>query len=208
MNANTPKTRLRLGFNPKQLGIMIGVGAVLMSLAVWFVSTRLDRYLTTPSGTPGSSPTSNATAEESKKIHALLFFLSNDGMSLESTSQEVLYGATSATQARHVLEAEFSTPPNGKLSPIPRGTTVLNVFLTPQGEAFVDLGGNITTGQTGGSLDEALAVYAVVNTVAVNLPEVSSVQILVNGKQVDSLAGHIDLRRPLGKSLEWVRKGA
>jgi len=43
--------------------------------------------------------------------------------------------------------------------------------------------------------------------VTVNLPNISAVQILVGGQQVDSLAGHIDLRYPLGKSLDWVRKG-
>jgi spore germination protein GerM len=208
MSADDPKTRLRLGFKPRQLWTMAGVGAALLAVSVWFVSSRLDRYLTTPAGGTSAAPAANRTAEESKKIHALLFYLSDDGMSLESSSQEVMYGATSAAQARRVLEAEFATPPSGKLSPIPRGTTVLNVYLTPQGQAFVDLGGAITTGATGGSLDEALTVYAIVNTVVVNLPDVSSVQILVNGKQVDSLAGHIDLRRPLSKSLDWVRKGA
>ena len=30
------------------------------------------------------------------------------------------------------------------------------------------------------------------------------VQILIDGKEVDTLAGHVDLRRPLAKSLEWV----
>jgi hypothetical protein len=36
---------------------------------------------------------------------------------------------------------------------------------------------------------------------------VSAVQILVDGKAVDTLAGHIDLRHPLERSLKWVRKG-
>jgi hypothetical protein len=30
------------------------------------------------------------------------------------------------------------------------------------------------------------------------------VQILVNGKEVDTLAGHVDLRHPLAKNLEWI----
>ena len=38
----------------------------------------------------------------------------------------------------------------------------------------------------------------------VNLPAVTRVQILVDGKEVDTLAGHVDLRHPLAKSLEWV----
>jgi hypothetical protein len=30
------------------------------------------------------------------------------------------------------------------------------------------------------------------------------VQILVDGKQVETLAGHIDLRRPIEKNLTWI----
>jgi hypothetical protein len=36
-----------------------------------------------------------------------------------------------------------------------------------------------------------------VNAVTANLPAISQVQILVDGREVDTLAGHIDLRRPL-----------
>ena len=30
-----------------------------------------------------------------------------------------------------------------------------------------------------------------------NLPAVTGVQILIDGKEVDTLAGHLDLRRPI-----------
>jgi hypothetical protein len=43
--------------------------------------------------------------------------------------------------------------------------------------------------------------------VTTSLPDVTAVQILIDGKEVDSLAGHIDLREPIGKSGAWVRKG-
>jgi hypothetical protein len=41
----------------------------------------------------------------------------------------------------------------------------------------------------------------------VNLPDITGVQILIEGKEVDSLAGHLDLRAPLAKALDWVEKG-
>jgi len=41
----------------------------------------------------------------------------------------------------------------------------------------------------------------------VNIPDITAVQILIDGHQVDTLAGHIDLRYPLGKALDWVQKG-
>jgi hypothetical protein len=39
-----------------------------------------------------------------------------------------------------------------------------------------------------------------VNAVTANLPALSTVQILVEGKEVDTLAGHVDLRRPLQRN--------
>jgi hypothetical protein len=33
---------------------------------------------------------------------------------------------------------------------------------------------------------------------------VSSVQILIDGHEVDTLAGHVDLRRPLTRNPAWV----
>jgi hypothetical protein len=50
-----------------------------------------------------------------------------------------------------------------------------------------------------------LTVYAIVNAVTTNLPAVQRVQILVDGKEVDTIAGHIDVRRPLTGDLSRVR---
>ena len=45
------------------------------------------------------------------------------------------------------------------------------------------------------------------NAVTANLPDVTAVQILVDGKEVDSLAGHIDFGKPIGRANDWIRKG-
>ena len=70
----------------------------------------------------------------------------------------------------------------------------------------MDLSPEISTAHPGGSLNEILTVYAVVNAVAVNLPSVTGVQILVDGREVDTLKGHVDLRRPMQKDLRWVQE--
>ena len=92
------------------------------------------------------------------------------------------------------------------LSAIPSGTKVRAVYLSPRGEAYIDLTGEVSRGHTGGSLDEALAVFALVNALTVNLPDITAVQILVEGKEVDTFAGHLDLRHPLKRALEWVKR--
>ena len=47
-------------------------------------------------------------------------------------------------------------------------------------------------------------VYSIVNTLTDNLPAIVAVQLLVDGHQVDTLAGHVDVRRPLMKDLRWT----
>ena len=81
------------------------------------------------------------------------------------------------------------------------------ISISPSGEAFVDLSPEIVKGHIGGVLPEALTVYALVNAITTNLADVTAVQILVDGAEVDTLTGHLDLRHPLPKALEWVRKG-
>jgi len=41
-----------------------------------------------------------------------------------------------------------------------------------------------------------LTVYAIVNTVTANLSSVERVQILIDGKQADTLAGHVRSAAP------------
>ena len=196
------------------LWIWIGIGVAVLALGVWLVIAKLPRFLASPPplvgaaapAKPAAGAPGGATAE-ARRIRATLFVVADDGSELIPISREVLYGATPAEQARRIIEAQVEKPADGKVSAIPAGTTVRAVFLARGGEAYVDLGGTIVSGHTGGSLNEALTVYAIVNAVTINLPDVTAVQILIEGKEVDTLAGHLDLRAPLAKGLEWVRKG-
>ncbi len=138
-----------------------------------------------------------------RKITATLFYVSDDGMALVPVQREVAFGATTPEQARAIVEAQL-TAAAPQVSAIPAGVTLRDVFITERGDAFVDLSGDITAKHPGGSLDEIFTVYTLVNALTVNLPAIQRVQILVDGKEVDTLAGHVDLRHPLAKSLEWV----
>ena len=140
------------------------------------------------------------------RIRARLFYVSDDGLRLVPVEREVPVGEGTVQQARRLVEAELETPPKPLLSPIPEGTTLRALYVTADGDAYVDLSSQASNGHSGGSLEEVLTVYAIVNAVTVNLPAVRAVQILVNGHEVDTLAGHVDLRRPLAKSAEWVQE--
>jgi hypothetical protein len=152
---------------------------------------------------PTPSPATSTGAPAVRRITATLFYVSEDGMSLAPVQREVPFGATVAEQARAIVEAQITASPP-LVSAIPAETRLRQVFVTDRGDAFVDLSGEVTSKHGGGSLDEILAVYAIVNALTVNLPAITRVQILVDGKEVDTLAGHVDLRHPLAKSMDWV----
>jgi hypothetical protein len=151
-----------------------------------------------PPGTPAASPAA------ARKITATLYFISEDGMSLVGAQRDIPFGEGVVDQARHILDAQLAGAPAPLASPIPPGTRVRALYVTDRGDAFVDLSAEARTAHTGGALDELFTVYAIVDALTVNLPAIARVQILVDGKEVDTLAGHVDLRHPLQKNLQWV----
>ena len=183
---------------------------IIFALVVIVLAAALIMYLprlTRPRGTAVSTeatPT-GAAASPGRRITATLFFVGEDGLSLEPVQREVPFGEAVGDQARFIAEAQVADAPAPYASAMPAGTTVRAVYVTDKGEAFVDLSAEATTGHSGGTLDELLAVYAIVNALTVNLPAVTRVQILVDGKEVDTLAGHVDLRQPLSKNLTWTK---
>ena len=139
-------------------------------------------------------------------VKATLFYISEDGMRLVGVEREIPYGETTTEQARRITEAQLTGTPPPLASAVPDGTTLRAIFVTERGEAFVDLSREVSEGHSGGSLEELFTVYAIVNALTMNLPAITAVQILVEGREVDTLAGHVDLRRPLERNLKWVEQ--
>ena len=191
---------------PRSLKRAFLIGGLLVAAGLWLVLALLPGVLSRPSSDAGPAG-STVSATEARRIQAKLFYVSDDGSELVAVVRDVAFGATPAEQARHIVEAQVKTPFGGLVSAIPNGTTVRGVFLGARGEAYVDLSQEASFTHRGGTLDEALGVFAIVNAITSNLPDVTAVQILVDGKEVDSLAGHIDLRQPIRRAADWIRKG-
>jgi spore germination protein GerM len=185
------------------------IAAVVMfgAIAGWVLFVGLPRWYSArrEQVVASAAITTRAAAPQAavRKITATLFYVAEDGMALAPVQTEVAYGASTPEQARAIIEAQLAAAPP-QVSAIPAGVTLREVFITERGDAFVDLSGDISARHSGGSLDEILTVYTLVNALTVNLPAIQRVQILVDGKEVDTLAGHVDLRHPLAKSLDWV----
>jgi spore germination protein GerM len=176
--------------------------AVLAIAGIWLLFVALPRWTRKSTA---ASPAPAAPAAE-RKITATLYYVADDGMSLVGVQREVPFGESVVDQARHILLAQIGSPAAPLASAIPAGTALRALYVTERGDAFVDLSPEAQTKHTGGALDELFTVYTIVDALTVNLPAITRVQILIDGKEVDTLSGHVDLRHPLQKNLQWIRE--
>ncbi len=181
--------------------VLLGAIAAVAIAGGWWLRSSPRRV----SGGSTATTTPASTTADARKITATLYFVSEDGMSLVGVQREVAFGETVLDQAKQIVTAQLAAGPAPLVSAIPPSTTLRAIYLTERGDAFVDLSATARTAHPGGALDELFTVYSIVNALTTNLPAVKRVQILVEGKEVDTLAGHVDLRHPLQKNLKWVR---
>jgi spore germination protein GerM len=187
--------------NAFRAAVVAGVALLvaIVSVLLFLMTRSPGEPAATAINTPGA-----AAAVPSRTIKARLFYVSADGMGLTSVERDVPF-ADGAEQAREIIAAQIAPVAEPLLSTVPAGTKLRALFLTERGDAFVDLSREAVTAHTGGTLNELLTVYTIVNALTVNLPAVRSVQILVDGKEVQTLAGHVDLRQPLAKNQGLVQ---
>ncbi len=188
----------------------VGAGLVAAALLGWLLMSALGQFLRSPTEPPAPevvvdlpavAPQEPGPEAAGPRIKATLFFASADGQRLVGVETEVPLAEGTVAQARAIVDALLTTPPPAPLSStIPAGTTLRGLYVSQRNEVFVDLDGTVRAKHPGGSMQELLTVYGVVNTVLVNLPTVGEVQILIDGQEADTLAGHVDLRRPLRKN--------
>jgi spore germination protein GerM len=181
-----------------------GLAVAVVGIA-WVLFVGLPRWYA-PRAKPVAAPVTApaAAVTPGRKIKARLFYVSDDGTRLKGVERDVAYGDGPAAQAQEIIKAQLAPPAAPLISAVPAGTTLRALYVTSNGAAYVDLSREVVNAHPGGSLDELLTIYSIVNALTMNLPAVTSVQVLVDGKETDTLAGHVDLRRPLTKNVSWV----
>ena len=146
-------------------------------------------------GAPAPSAVELAASREAHAVQRVLYYPSGEDALLGECP--VLMSTSGQVQAdmSDLLKRYLVGPPgSGQALPFPERCALRAVFLV-DGQAVVDLTGPVRSG--GGSSTETSRVYGIVQTLQSNFPEVKSVRILVDGQEVDTLMGHLDLSHPL-----------
>jgi len=141
---------------------------------------------------------------ESKSV--VLYFSDEEGEYLLGEKREILKKGSIKEEAKEVVE-ELTRGSKKKLIPtLPAQTKVLALDIDERGVARVSFNGALTRYHPGGSSAEIMTVYSVVNSLVLNFPEIKQVQILIEGKEIDSITGHLSLSKPIPPNPGLVKK--
>jgi spore germination protein GerM len=155
-------------------------------------------------GEAGASREAEPAKEPDRKISVKLFFPAGDRPGLVIEDRTISFSNDLSQQLKTVVEELARGSQIGLGPSLPPGTRVLEVFVTARGVAYVDLSKEAATAAGRGSDDELHTVYSVVNSLTANFPAVKQVQIVIEDRQVPTLAGHVDLTRPLAPDLTYL----
>ena len=213
--SSDPKVKIRVpSATPARRWAVIVVTAIAATVFAIALFTGLSRLLSRPAPGPVAvdpvpAPAPAPAVPAVPKIKATLYFASEDGLRLVPTEREVPLAEGAVAQARSILETQLSAEaPAPLVATIPKGSALRGIFVSERNEVFVDLDPAIRTAHPGGTLQELMTVYTIVNAVLTNLPNLQEVQILIGGQEADTLAGHVDLRRPLRKNDSLIKHDA
>jgi spore germination protein GerM len=134
-----------------------------------------------------------------------LFFLSadRDGM-LEPEDRDIHISSQPTNEAKQIVAELIKGSQDGKGRVLPLESKLRGVFLCNDGLAVVDLTREVAEQHPGGLTQEVASIYAIVNSLTENIPAIQKVQILIDGKVSETLAGHVDISNPITQDLSMT----
>jgi len=106
---------------------------------------------------------------------------------------------------KSIVKALIEGPRNDLGRTIPDGSELRALFIAKDGITYVDMTKAIRDQHPGGAKSELLAIYSIVNSLILNVPDIQSVKLLIEGNEAETLAGHIDLRSPFKANMLLIR---
>jgi len=146
------------------------------------------------------------TAQKREKIKVQLYFSDANERFLTPEIRYINKMKTTNDQLKELVEALVGGPSTDLVRTFPEGVTVQSVSLKKDGTALVSFDKNLVALHPGGSTSEVTTIYSLTNTLSLNIPQVKSVKLLVNGKELQTIKGHIDTRYPFTLNRDLLAK--
>ena len=104
---------------------------------------------------------------------------------------------------RELVVALIGGPNTDLVETFPKETDLRKVNVK-NGIAYIDFGKNLIDLHPGGSASEMMTIYSLTNTITINVPSVKKVKLLVDGRDLETVKGHIDTTKPFTINRELI----
>ena len=108
----------------------------------------------------------------------------------------------SAQQAREITKALLEGSKAGLINTFPTGASIKDVKVNDEGTAFINFNKNLTKLHPGGASAEMATIYSLTNSVTENVSGIKKVKILIDGKELPSIKGHISTKKAFAPNPE------
>jgi len=146
-----------------------------------------------------------APAEQQRSWDADIFFSDMDADLLISEKRTLAWDKDPEKRAALLLRELLRGPAGAAVRTTPETAQLRSVSIASDGTARADFSAELSGAHPGGSSSEVLTVYSIVNTLALNIDAVKKVQILIEGRPADTIAGHVDCRQPFEPSIKMIK---
>jgi spore germination protein GerM len=135
-----------------------------------------------------------------------LYFSDEGGQYLIGEKRKILKKNRVGEEAKETI-IELIHGPKGRLIPtLPSRTKLLTLQIDDTGVAKVNFSPALSKDHPGGSSAEMMTAYSIVNSLTVNFSQIKRVQILIDGKPIETLTGHLSLRGPVPPKLDLIQR--
>jgi len=140
-----------------------------------------------------------------EKAQVNLYFADEQNVYLRSEQRSVPRPPDPAEFGRVIIESLIKGPKGALVRTIPEEASLKAFYVTKDGFAYADFNAAIRDKHPGGSSSELMTIYSIVNSLVMNIPEITTVKILIDGQESMTLAGHMNLRFPFKANTALVR---
>ncbi len=181
--------------NGKKIAILGFLFVVLVVLAVVFFTSGIkDKIIPATLTSPPEVEPLPAQPGQTRTV--VLFFLSEEDTLLHPEEREIPADSSVVRQAKRTVVELIKGSQKGFISPFPPEARLRELFVTDEGVAYVDFSKEIVEKHLSGSSAEISTIFSVVNSLAYNFDSIEKVFILIDGRERETLGGHINLSRP------------
>lgn len=179
----------------KRIAILGFLFVVLVILVVVFFRSGLKEKII-PAAPPLPPEVEQVPAQAGQTRTVVLFFLSEEDTLLHAEEREIPADTSLVRQAKRTVQELIKGSQSGYISPFPPETQLRELYMTEEGVACVDFSKDIVENHLSGSSAEIATIFSVVNSLAYNFNSIEKVFILIEGRERETLGGHINLSRP------------